>query len=272
MKEKINEAVEVIRRAGIESAEVGIVLGTGLGKLVDQIEIIKIVEYSTIPHFAVPTVETHNGKLIYGILAGKKVLVMQGRFHYYEGYDMKQITFPIYALKEMGVKQLFISNVAGNMNLKWNKGDLMLLDDHINLHPENPLRGKNDDSIGVRFPDMSAPYNPILNEIVKKSAVELNLKLREGVYVSVQGPNLETRAEYRMLRNMGADVVGMSTVPEVIAANHIGLPVAAISVLTDDCDPDNLKPANISEILSIASKSEVILSELIKLSIQKLPS
>jgi len=272
LRQNINEAVESLKDKGVAEPHLAIVLGTGLGKLVDQIEIIQSIEYSTIPHFAISTVETHNGRLIYGVLAGKKVIALQGRFHYYEGYNMKQITFPIYVLKALGVKYLFISNAAGNMNLDWKKGELMLLDDHINLLPENPLRGENDESVGLRYPDMSSPYSRELNDLIKKSAIELNENLREGIYISVQGPNLETRAEYRMLRNMGADVVGMSTVPEVIAANHIALPVAAISVLTDDCDPDNLKPANITEILKIAGIAETRLSELLKLSIQKLPS
>ena len=187
---------------------------------------------------------------------------MQGRFHYYEGYDMQQITLPVRVMKMLGVKHLLISNAAGNLNLDWKKGELMLIDDHINLQSENPLRGRNDDRFGPRFPDMSAPYNKTLNDELIAIAKEKNIKLNVGVYVGVTGPNLETRAEYRFLRRIGADAVGMSTVPEVIVANHMQLPCCAVSVLTDDCDPDNLKPASITEILEVAGKAEGNLTEL----------
>jgi len=270
LRDQVEEATAYLKSEGIHDSEVGIILGTGLGGLIDEIEIEKMVEYSTIPHFPVSTVETHAGKLIYGKLAGKTVLAMQGRFHYYEGYSMKEITFPLYIMKSLEIKNLLISNASGNLNLEWNKGELMLIEDHINLLPENPLRGENDSHFGPRFPDMSAPYSKSLNALANELAVSEGIILRKGVYVSVEGPNLETKAEYRYLRKMGADAVGMSTVPEVIVANYLGIPVCAISVLTDDCDPDNLKPANISEILAIARKAEKKLTVLFKVLINKL--
>ncbi|WP_331963778.1 purine-nucleoside phosphorylase [Ohtaekwangia sp.] len=263
MIEQIIEAVEFIRGRGVDRPEIGIVLGTGLGNLfVKQIENPVVIEYHDIPHFPVSTVEFHKGRLIAGVIQGKKVLAMQGRFHYYEGYSMQQITFPIRVMKLLGVKHLLLSNAAGNMNLDWKKGDLMLLDDHIHFQPDNPLRGINDETLGPRFPDMSQPYAKYLNTLLIDIAREKDIKLHVGVYISVMGPNLETRAEYRFLRRMGADAVGMSTVPEVIVANHMGLPCCAISVLTDDCDPDNLKPVNISDIIAIAGQSENKLTDL----------
>jgi purine-nucleoside phosphorylase len=263
MIQHINEAVDYIKSKGINDPVIGIILGTGLGNLfVQQIRNQIIVDYHDIPHFPVSTVEFHKGKLIYGEVHEKKVLAMQGRFHYYEGYSMQQITLPVRVMKMLGVKQLLISNAAGNMNLNWKKGELMLLDDHINLQPDNPLRGKNDEKLGPRFPDMSQPYNKQLNDLLILIAEQKKIKLRVGVYVAVMGPNLETRAEYRFLHRIGADAVGMSTVPEVLVANHMNLPCCAISVLTDDCDPDNLKPANISEIIEVASKAEGALTDL----------
>jgi len=246
----------------ITSPEIGVVLGTGLSNLISKMEIEVEIPYTEIPNFPEATVEFHSGKLIYGNISGKKVLVMQGRFHYYEGYTMKQITFPIRVMKVMGVQHLLLSNAAGAMNLDWKKGDLMLIDDHINLQPDNPLFGKNEDFLGDRFPDMSQPYSKVMNDQLKEIAEEKGIYLREGVYVSVAGPNLETRAEYRFLRNIGGDAVGMSTVPEVIVANHMNLPCIAISVLTDECDPDNLKPIKIEEIIETAGKAELKLTEL----------
>ena len=204
----------------------------------------------------------YKGKLIYGDIHGKKILAMQGRFHYYEGYNMQQITLPVRVMKMLGIKNLLVSNAAGNMNLKWKKGELMLIDDHINLQPDNPLRGENIDELGPRFPDMSQPYSKVLNDLLLKIANEKKIKLNVGVYVAVMGPNLETRAEYRFLNRIGADAVGMSTVPEILVANHMNLPCCAISVLTDDCDPDHLKPVNIAEILETAGKAESKLTEL----------
>jgi purine-nucleoside phosphorylase len=225
-------------------------------------KIIAEIDYKDIPNFPVATVESHHGKLLFGTIGTKKVVAMQGRFHYYEGYDMQQITLPVRVMKLLGIKHLLLSNASGSLNLNWNKGELMLIDDHINLLPANPLIGKNIDELGPRFPDMSAPYDGKLNSILKSIAVEKGIILHEGVYVVVTGPNLETRAEYRYLKNIGADVVGMSTVPEVIVANHMSLPCCAVSVLTDDCDPDNLQPINIEEIIAIAGKAETKLTEL----------
>lgn len=261
MYEELKEAVNFLRARGITEPEVGIVLGTGLSNLASRIEVIRELSYNVIPNFPIATVEFHFGRLIYGTLAGKKVVAFQGRFHYYEGYSMDQVVMPVRIMKLLGVKYALLSNAAGSMNPDFPKGSLMLIDDHINLQPENPLRGPNEEELGPRFPDMSHPYSPELNAKLKRIADEKGVKISTGVYVSVQGPNLETRAEYRFLRTIGADAVGMSTVPEVIACNHMGLPCAAISVLTDECNPDNLKPVNIEEIIDVAMKTEVLLSD-----------
>lgn len=262
MLNKIKEAVKYILSQGIESPQVGIVLGTGLGGLVKEIEIITAIDYDKIPHFPVSTVESHHGRLIYGIVKGKKVLAMQGRFHYYEGYDMQQITFPIRVMNALGIKNLLISNAAGALNTNYKKSTLMLITDHINLFPSNPLIGKNFNELGPRFPDMSEPYNNHLNNTLRTIAKEKGILLNEGVYVPVTGPNLETPAEYRMIGKLGGDAVGMSTVPEVIVANHMGLPCCAISVLTDECDPDNLAPVSLAEILEAAAVAEPQLTTL----------
>jgi len=253
--EEINHTIDYLDRAGIHNPEIGIILGTGLGKMVDEMEIILSIDYSNIPHFPLSTVESHPGKLIFGRLHGKNVLAMQGRFHFYEGYTLQQVTFPVRIMKQLGIRYLLLSNAAGALNLQFKKGSLMLIDDHINLLPDNPLRGNNLDEYGPRFPDMSRPYSAELNEHMMKIADRENIILHKGVYLAVMGPNLETRAEYRMFRNF-ADAVGMSTVPEVIVANHMGLPCAAITVLTDECDPDNLVPAKLEDILKIAGKAE----------------
>lgn len=260
---KIAEAAEFIRNRGVIDPEAGIILGTGLSNLLPKrIHHPLTVEYRDIPHFPLSTVESHSGKLIYGILEGKKILAMQGRFHYYEGYTMEQVTFPIRVMKLLGIKYLLISNASGKLNAKWKKGEIMMITDHINLLPENPLRGKNDPRLGSRFPDMSEPYASSLNEHLRRIAADKKIVLNEGVYVAVTGPNLETRAEYRYLRTIGADAVGMSTVPEVIVANHMALPCCALSVLTDDCDPDQLKPVSIEDIITVAGNAEPLLSEL----------
>jgi purine-nucleoside phosphorylase len=267
----LKETIDYLKTKGIINPEIGIIIGTGLGHLlIKEIQHQVIIDYSEIPNFPISTVESHSGKLLYGDLNGKKVLAMQGRFHFYEGYSMQQITFPVRIMKMLGVKYLLISNASGNMNRNWKKGELMLIDDHINLLPENPLRGKNVDEMGPRFPDMSAPYSKMLNEKLLAIAKAKNIKLNVGVYASVMGPNLETRAEYRFLQRIGADIVGMSTVPEVIVANHISLPCCAISVLTDDCDPDNLKPVKLSDIIAVAGQSEVVLTELFSALIEQL--
>jgi purine-nucleoside phosphorylase len=261
MLDKIKQTVEYLKKEGIYSPEIGIVLGTGLGKMVNEIDIDKVIEYTEIPNFPVATVEFHSGKLIYGDLKGRKIIAMQGRFHYYEGYDLKEITFPIRVMKLLGIKYLLLSNAAGAMNPNFRKGSLMLIDDHINLLPDNPLRGRNYDELGPRYPDMSQPYSRDLNDKLEAIAKRENIELNKGVYVAVTGPNLETRAEYRYLGTI-ADAVGMSTVPEVIVANHMNLPSAAISVLTDECDPDNLAPADIKDIIKTAGKAELKLIRL----------
>jgi purine-nucleoside phosphorylase len=263
MIKQIQEATDYIISRGVNAAEVGIILGTGLGNLfVEHIVDPLIIPYRNIPHFPTSTVEFHKGNLIYGRCGNKNVLAMQGRFHYYEGYSMQQVTLPVRVMKALGVKALLISNASGNLNPKWKKGELMLIDDHINLQPDNPLRGVNDEILGPRFPDMSRPYSKRLNEMLISIAREKDITLNVGVYACVSGPNLETRAEYRYLQRIGADVVGMSTVPEVIVATHAGLPCCAISVLTDDCDPDNLLPADIADIIAVAARAESKLTDL----------
>jgi purine-nucleoside phosphorylase len=263
MLDQINDAATYIRKQGIADPEIGVILGTGLGNLfVKEIKNKIVVNYNSIPHFPISTVEHHKGKLIYGTIKGKKILAMQGRLHYYEGYSMQQITLPVRVMKILGIGSLLISNAAGNMNLKWKKGQLMLIDDHINLQPDNPLRGPNFEKFGPRFPDMSQPYSRVLNKKLTTIAKKKKIQLNVGVYVGVMGPNLETRAEYRFLRQIGADAVGMSTVPEVIVANHMGLPCCAVSVLTDDCDPDNLQPTNLDTIVKTAATAEKKLTEL----------
>ena len=264
MKEQVEATVDFLQKAGITSPQVGIVLGTGLGALAEEINVEKEISYDDIPNFPIATVEFHHGKLIYGDLCGVKVLAMNGRFHFYEGYGMAEVVFPIRVMKFLGIEKLLISNAAGNMNLSWKKGELMLINDHINLQPDNPLRGNGAAEFGPLFVDMSAPYDAQMNEELKKAAQEEKVTMHEGVYVSVAGPNLETKAEYRYLRAAGADVVGMSTVPEIIAANQLGLPVSAVSVLTDDCDPDNLQPVNIEEIIAIAKTAEQSLIKVFK--------
>ena len=254
--EKIKTTVQFLENHGITNPEAGIILGTGLGKLVDEIEIEKVIDYADIPHFPISTVEFHKGKLIFGNLNGKKVLVMQGRFHFYEGYSMQQITFPVRVMKFLGIKYLLVSNAGGTVNLDFSKGELMLITDHINLLGDNPLIGQNFEELGPRFPDMSEPYSKHLHQKITKLAQKHAVKLNQGVYAAVTGPNLETRAEYRYMRIIGADVIGMSTIPEVLVAHHMGLPVAAISVITDECDPDNLAPVEIAEILAVAGKAE----------------
>lgn len=262
--DELKKAREYLISQGVGNAYAGIVLGTGLHQFIDLIEITHTIPYSEIPNFPVSTVEFHKGNLIYGKIGDKKVLVMQGRFHAYEGYSMQQIVFPIRVMKLLGMKNLFLSNVAGGINLDFKKGELVLIDDHINLQNASPLTGQNFDELGPRFPDMSEPYDPHLKKLLNEKANELNIKLKKGVYAAVNGPNLETKAEYRYLKIIGADMVGMSTVPEVIAANHAQLSCAAISVITDECDPDDLKPVNVPEIIEVATKADRKLSLLLK--------
>lgn len=260
---EIKETEDFLKQIGIREADTGIVLGTGLGQFINHIEIETQIEYSNIPNFPTSTVEFHKGNLIYGMVGKTSVLAMQGRFHFYEGYSFQQIVFPIRVMKMLGVKNLFLSSAAGGINPDYKKGDLVLIDDHINLLPGNPLIGKNHDSLGPRFPDMSQPYSLELQQELKMAGLKKNSVLKRGVYAAVTGPMLETRAEYRMLKNLGADMVGMSTVPEVIAAKHLSLPCAAISVITDECDPDNLKPINIEEIIEVAGKADEKLSKIL---------
>ncbi|MCE3008293.1 MAG: purine-nucleoside phosphorylase [Bacteroidetes bacterium] len=253
---QFKDTLTYIRKHYAGSPSVGIVLGTGMGRLADVIAVEKSLAYNFIPHFPISTVESHFGKLIFGKIGSKEVVAMQGRFHYYEGYEMQQITFPIRIMKMLGIDRLFLSNAAGSVNPAYKKGSLMVIDDHINLLPENPLRGPNLDELGPRFPDMSRPYDPELIRQAEQIAAQENIPLHKGVYVSVPGPNLETRAEYRFLRTIGADVVGMSTVPEVIVAQHMGIRTFAMSLITDECDPDHLEPVALEDILAVAHATE----------------
>lgn len=252
----ITQTTEYLQSKGFDKPEIGIILGTGLGQLVNEVEILHEVSYNHIPNFPTATVEFHKGKLIYGILEGKKVIVMQGRFHIYEGYTLQDVTYPVRVMEKLGIHTLLVSNASGAINLNYKKGELMLIDDHINLQGSSPLAFKGVEYLGERFTDMSAPYDAEINSKFEQIANDNNITLHKGVYASVVGPQLETRAEYRMLKTIGADAVGMSTVPEIIVANHLNLKVAAVSVLTDECDPDNLKPVDISEIISMAEKAE----------------
>lgn len=262
-RKKRDEALAFITSQTRFKPDYLIILGTGLGHLVTHITVRDTISYSDIPHFPVSTVESHAGRLLFGELGGKKVVAMQGRFHFYEGYSMQQIVFPLRVLKALGTKSLFVSNAAGGMNPAHTKGDVLLINDHINLLATNPLIGPNDDQLGPRFPDMSQPYSQRLMKIAKDVASRENIRLHEGVYVAVSGPNLETKAEYRFLRNIGADVVGMSTVPEVIAAVHMGMEVLGLSVITDECFPDTLQPVELSEILAAAAIAEPKMSRII---------
>jgi purine-nucleoside phosphorylase len=264
MKEAIEEAAVFLKEKGFEEPTVGIILGTGLNKLVDEISIEAEMDYLHVPHFPDGTMEHQIGRLIYGNLEGKKVMVMQGRFHLYEGYTLQEITFPVRVMKELGCSTLLISNAAGAINPAFRKGSLMLIDDHINLQGGSPLAFKGAEELGERFVDMIEPYSKELMERLTALANEYNIPIYKGVYASVVGPQLETRAEYRMLKIIGADAVGMSSVPEIIVAKQLGLKTAAISVLTDECDPDNLEPINIPEILELARKAEPGLVRLYK--------
>jgi len=269
MLHQIESAVSFLQsRIGDFKPRFGIILGTGLGKLVSEIEVLYEISYEDIPHFVRSTIESHSGKLIFGYLSGKPVVCMQGRFHYYEGYSMAEVTFPVRVMKSLGVERLFISNASGGMNPAFRESDLMIINDHISLFlPANPLTGEN--IMGDRFPDMSEPYDQTMVKRALEIAGENNLAgVHEGVYVSVSGPNLETKAEYRLLRMAGADAVGMSTVPEVIVARQMGMPVFGISVITDMCIPETLQVAEISRILAAAYKAEpgmtLIIKELIR--------
>jgi purine-nucleoside phosphorylase len=264
LRKQIDDAFRFIGTKTNASPSIGIILGTGLGALAQEIEKDTVIDYGEIPHFPVSTVESHHGKLIFGTLAGKKVVAMQGRFHYYEGYTMKQITFPVRVMKFLGVETLLISNAAGALNESFSRGDVMLMTDHINLLGDNPLIGPNDDTLGPRFPDMSEPYNMELIGRAEKVAQELKIKVQKGVYVAMQGPNLETRSEYRFLRKIGADAVGMSTVPEDIVAIQMGMKVFGVSIITDECFPDTLKPITLEEVIAVANKAEPRMTAIMK--------
>jgi purine-nucleoside phosphorylase len=268
--EQVQAAAEVVRRASRLAPEVGIILGTGLGGLADEIDVEARVPYEAIPGFPLSTVESHAGRLLLGRLGGKPVVAMQGRFHRYEGYSLAAVTFPVRVMHALGARSLIVSNACGGMHPLWSPGDLVLLSDHINLLGDNPLIGPNDERLGPRFPDMSAPYDPALRRLTREVAQELGITLREGVYVAVPGPNLETRAEYRMLRALGADVVGMSTVPEVIVAAHAGMRTIGLSIITDQCLPDALEPADIGRIIDTARRAEPALTHLIATVVERL--
>jgi purine-nucleoside phosphorylase len=268
MKQQLKDSVDFLKSEGFESPEIGIVLGTGLGRLLDEVEVIREIAYSDIPYFPEATVEFHSGKLIFGTLSEKKVVVMSGRFHLYEGYSPWEVTYGIRTMHALGIKNLLISNAAGAINLSYKKGDLMVIEDHINLQGSSPLAFAKVGQFGERFADMLEPYSQDINQKLKLIASEHKITLHEGVYAGVLGPQLETRAEYRMLQILETDAVGMSTVPEVIVAKHLNLPCAAVSVLTDECDPKNLTPVNIEEIIQIAGEAEpkmiLLFKEIIK--------
>lgn len=269
--DRIQAAAKVVRQVAASKPEIGIILGTGLGGLANEIEVKTSIPYQDIPGFPLSTVESHAGRLLLGQLGKRTVVAMQGRFHRYEGYGLGEVTFPVRVMHALGARTLIVSNACGGMNPLWAPGDLVLLSDHINLLGDNPLIGPNDERLGPRFPDMSAPYDPELRALTRTTALELGIVLREGVYVAVPGPNLETRAEYRMLRGMGADVVGMSTVPEVIVAAHEGMRSVGISIITDQCLPDALEPADISRIIDTARRAEPSLTRLISGLVERIP-
>ena len=262
--ETIEAAADVVRARFSAAPEVAIVLGTGLGGLAREIDVAVSVDYADIPGFPLSTVESHAGRLLCGTLGGRTVVAMQGRFHRYEGYTLQQVTFPVRVLRALGARTLIVSNACGGMREDWAPGELMLIADHINLLGDNPLIGENDDRLGARFPDMSAPYDAALREIARDVARARGIVLREGVYVAVAGPNLETRAEYRMLRALGADVVGMSTVPEVIVAVHAGMRVLGLSIITDQCVPETLVAADLATIIATAGRAEPTLTALVR--------
>lgn len=270
LREEMAAATGAIRRHTSLEPGIGIILGTGLGRLANSIEPDATIEYGDIPGFPLSTVESHHGRLIVGSLAGRAVVAMQGRMHAYEGYSMQQITFPVRVMYELGVRTLIVSNACGGMNPRYRRGDLMIIEDHINLLGDNPLIGPNDDTLGPRFPDMSEPYSHALIALAEEVALDRRLRLHKGTFVAVQGPNLETRAEYRFLRAIGADVVGMSTVPEVIVARHMNMRVFGVSIITDECFPDSLKACDVEEIIATANAAEPKMTDLIEGLVQRL--
>jgi purine-nucleoside phosphorylase len=263
-REPIEACTQAVQARFGRPVDVAIILGTGLGGLADEIDVEQAIEYNDLPNFPLSTVESHKGRLLCGTLGGKTVVAMQGRFHRYEGYSLQQVTFPVRVLRALGAETLIVSNACGGMHPLWAAGDLMVIADHINLLGDNPLIGPNDDTLGARFPDMSEPYDPALRALAREVASQNGITIREGVYVAVQGPNLETRAEYRFLRGIGADVVGMSTVPEVIVALHGGMRVLGLSIITDQCLPDALEPASLARIVAVARSAEPKLAAVVK--------
>jgi purine-nucleoside phosphorylase len=262
--ETVERAASAVRARFGQRPDVGIILGTGLGRLGAEIDVVATIDYSDIPGFPLSTVESHEGRLLCGRLGGKTVVAMQGRFHRYEGYSLQQVSFPVRVLKALGAGTLIVSNACGGLNPLWAAGDLMLIADHINLLGDSPLIGPNDERLGPRFPDLSAAYDASLRDAARAVASARGITLREGVYVAVAGPNLETRAEYRFLRGIGADAVGMSTVPEVLVAVHAGMRVLGISIITDMCLPDALEPATLERIIAVANRAEPGLTELVR--------
>ena len=267
---QIQETARHIKSKWNAMPRVGIILGTGLGGLVEEIDAEAVFPYGEIPHFPVSTAPSHKGQLVCGKLAGQSVIAMEGRFHSYEGYSGRDLTLPVRVMKALGCEYLVISNACGGLNPQYAKGDIMLIEDHIGLFMENPLRGPNDDRLGPRFPDMCEPYDRGLLHLARRVAIEDKLLVQQGVFVAVPGPNLETRAEYRLLRQMGADVVGMSTVPEVIVAVHSGMRCLGLSIITDMCLPDALEPANIPDIIATANEAEKKLRKLVRRVVEKL--
>jgi purine-nucleoside phosphorylase len=268
--EQIQEVVQAIRARWSRTPRVGIILGTGLGGLVEEIQAEASFAYGDIPHFPLSTVESHAGRLVCGQLADKTVVAMEGRLHFYEGYTLKEITLPVRVMKALGCDTLIVSNACGGMNPQFDKGDIMVIEDHINLLGDNPLIGPNDERLGPRFPDLCRPYDPGLIALARRIALEERIPTHQGVFVAVAGPNLETRAEYRFLRNIGADVVGMSTVPEIIVAVHCGLRNLGLSIITDMCLPDALEPVSIPEIIATANATEKKLRVLVRRVVQEL--
>ena len=270
IRQQIDSAVSYIRTKTDSKPSIGIILGTGLGRLVEGIELSESIPYDDIPHMPVSTVESHHGELLFGTLSGKEVVCMRGRFHYYEGYDMKQITFPVRVMKALGMRTMIVSNAAGGLNPVYSEGDIMLIRDHINLFPTNPLIGPNDDTLGPRFPDMYDVYPEELRRLARETALELKVPLQEGVYAALTGPCLETGAEYRYLRIIGGDAVGMSTIPEVIVARHQGTKVMAFSIITDMGLPDAMKPCTLEEVIKVAGVAEPKLRDVIAGCVAKL--
>ena len=262
--DQIEESAAFIRAKWDRVPAVGMILGTGLGALAEEIEADVIINYEEIPNFPKSTALSHRGRLVCGTLEGHAVLAMEGRFHMYEGYPLKQITLPVRVMKALGAETLVVSNACGGLNPYYRCGDIMLIDDHINLMGDNPLIGINDDRLGPRFPDMAAPYDPAFLEAGVRVARQQDLHVHRGVFVAVSGPNLETRAEYRFLRGIGADVVGMSTVPEVLVAVHAGMRVMGFSIITDICFPDTLEPADVHEIVRVANEAQPKLTRLVR--------